>query len=157
MPAEDIHIPKIEQFLEGLLAEDPAYFIVSVKIKPTNNIKIFLDGDQGLPIERCVHFNRKLYKHIEESGWYPEGDFSLEVSSPGIDEPLKLTRQYQKNIGRTVSVLFNDDTVKEGVLTLVNENDIVVEQIIGKGKKAITEQLVVAYSDIKSTTVQIKF
>lgn len=155
--ATDNNINLVEQFLQTILAEEPLYFLVSVKIKPTNNIKIFLDGDQGLPIEKCVYFNRKLYKMIEEAGIYPEGEFSLEVSSPGIDEPLKLTRQYQKNIGRTIQVVFTDDTIKEGVLETVAEADIIIQCTTGKGKKAITEQVLIPFSNIKSTTVQIKF
>jgi ribosome maturation factor RimP len=155
--ATDNNINLVEQFLQTILAEEPLYFLVSVKIKPTNNIKIFLDGDQGLPIEKCVYFNRKLYKMIEEAGIYPEGEFSLEVSSPGIDEPLKLTRQYQKNIGRTIQVVFTDDSIKEGVLETVAEADIIIQCTTGKGKKAVTEQVLIPFSNIKSTTVQIKF
>lgn len=147
----------IEKMLSDLLAEEPAYFLVSVKIKPTNNIKVFLDGDEGLPIAKCVQINRKLYKFIEESGMYPEGDFSLEVSSPGIEEPLILHRQYVKNIGRDIEVIFNDDTRKEGKLLEVAEADFIIEHTEGKGKKAVTQQLVIPFLNIKSTTVQIKF
>jgi ribosome maturation factor RimP len=88
---------------------------------------------------------------------YPEGEFSLEVSSPGIDEPLKLHRQYKKNIGRFIEVLFLDGTKKEGKLLEVAEADIIVEHTEGKGKKAVTQQLVIPFNHIKSTTVQIKF
>jgi ribosome maturation factor RimP len=155
--ATDTQIQQIEQWLNSVLASETAYFCVSIKIKPTNNIKIFLDGDNGLPIEKCVEFNRKLYKLIEESGVYPDGDFSLEVSSPGLDEPLKLHRQYQKNIGRDVEVIFTDGTKKEGKLVTVTEADIIIEHTEGKGKKAVTQQLVIPFNHIKSTTVQIKF
>jgi ribosome maturation factor RimP len=94
---------------------------------------------------------------IEELGIYPEGEFSLEVSSPGLDEPLQLHRQYVKNIGREIEVLFTDDTRKEGKLLEVAESDIIIEHTEGKGKKAITQQLVIPFTNIKSTTVQIKF
>jgi ribosome maturation factor RimP len=153
----DPNFNQIEQFLNGLLAEEPNFFLVSLSIKPTNNIKVFLDGDEGFPIAKCVQFNRLLYKFIEELAIYPEGDFSLEVSSPGLEEPLKLLRQYQKNIGRTVSVHLNDDTIKEGILESATETVIQIVYTTGKGKKAITEQLVIPFLDIKSTTVQIKF
>ena len=130
---------------------------MSLKIKSSNNIKIFLDGDNGLPIDKCVKINRQLYKFIEETAMYPEGDFSLEVSSPGIEEPLKMFRQYQKNMGRNVAVILNDDSVKEGILFDVKEEEIGLEFTEGKGKKAITQQIVIPFSNIKSTTVQIKF
>jgi len=150
-------VKQIEDWLYVTFAENSALFLVSIKVKPTNNIKVFIDGDEGFPIDMCVRINRKLYKLIEENAFYPEGDFSLEVSSPGLSEPLKLHRQYTKNIGRDVEVVFNDLTVIEGKLISVAEADIVIEQTEGKGKKAITKQLVIPVINIKSTTVQIKF
>jgi ribosome maturation factor RimP len=153
----EVQIQQIEELLQQLLDAEPEYFCISIKIKPTHNIKVFMDGDKGLPIEKCVYFNRKLYKLIEEKGWYPEGDFSLEVSSPGIDEPLKIHRQYIKNIGRNVEVVFADDSKKEGKLMEVAEADIIIEHTTGKGKKAVTQQLVIPFNNIKSTTVQVKF
>ena len=90
-------------------------------------------------------------------GIYPEGEFSLEVSSPGVDEPLLLHRQYVKNIGRDVEVIFADDSRKEGKLLEVAEADIMIEHTEGKGKKAVTQQVVIPFINIKSTTVQIKF
>ena len=88
---------------------------------------------------------------------FPDGNFSLEVSSPGIGEPLLLNRQYQKNKGRLVEVVFNDDTVKEGKLIEVTGDDVLIEQTSGKGKKAETHQFLIPFNNIKSTTVQIQF
>ena len=150
-------VKQIEDWLQVTFADNPALFLVSIKVKPTNNIKIFIDGDEGFPIDMCVRINRKLYKLIEENEFYPEGDFSLEVSSPGIEEPLKLHRQYTKNIGRDVEIIFKDLSIKEGKLIAVAESDIILEQTEGKGKKAVLQQLVIPFSNIKSTTVQIKF
>jgi ribosome maturation factor RimP len=150
-------IQQVEGLANQVLADEPGYFLVSLRIKPTNNIKVFLDGDQGITIEKCVQVNRKLYKLIEESGMYPDGDFSLEVSSPGLDEPLKMHRQYVKNTGREVEVVFTDDTRKEGKMIAVTEADILLEHTEGKGKKAVTQQLLIPFSNIKSTTVQIRF
>ena len=132
-------------------------FLVSIKIKPTNNFKIFLDADSGLGIDKCIKINRALYKIMEEMGMYPEGDFSLEVSSPGLDEPLKLLRQYKKNTGREVEVITNDDLKKEGRLTDVTEEKITIEFTEGKGKKAAVKTEDIYFNDIKQTKVQIKF
>ncbi|RTL54255.1 MAG: ribosome maturation factor [Sphingobacteriales bacterium] len=151
------HIEQITSIVNSMLETEPSFFCVAVKIKPTQNIKIFLDGDEGLPIEKCVYFNRKLYQLTTEAGIFPEGEFSLEVSSPGVGEPLKLHRQYVKNIGRNVEVVFTDDTMKGGVLLAVTEQDILLEQTTGKGKKAITQQILIPFTNIKTTTVQIKF
>jgi ribosome maturation factor RimP len=148
---------RVLEILEPLLAEEPNYFLVYIKVKPGHIIKVFLDGDNGLPIEKCIYFNRKLYKAIEEAAWFPEGDFALEVSSPGVDEPLLLKRQYNKNIGRKVEVELLDETKKEGTLTTVTEAAILIEWTEGKGKKATQEQMLIPFENIKSTIVQIQF
>lgn len=155
--ANEAQLQQLEGFLNTILAEDPELFLVSLQVKPTNNYKVFIDGDQGVTIEKCVKINRRLYKAIEENELYPDGDFSLEVSSPGVDEPLKMTRQYAKNIGRDVEITFNDDSVKEGKLLSVTDADIILEHTEGKGKKAVTQQLVIPFENIKTTIVQIKF
>jgi len=152
---QDNHIQAIEKLVEPLLQED--IFLVSIKIKPTNNIKIYLDADNGLGIEKCIRINRALYKTMEETGMYPNGDFSLEVSSPGIDEPLKLLRQYKKNMDRNVEVITQDEVKKEGRLTGVSNEKIEIEYTEGKGKKAITKKDEIYFTDIKQTRVQIKF
>ncbi len=141
----------------GLLADQPQYFLVDLKIKPTNNIKLFLDGDQGITIEKCISINRALYKQLEESGLFPNDDFSLEVSSPGLEEPLKLYRQYLKNKGRLVEILLKDGRKIEGKLLEVNEADLVVEETKGKNKKKEILQHQFLLNDIKSTKLQIVF
>jgi len=153
----DEQILQIEQLIQQILEETPEYFCVNVKIKPTSNIKVFLDGDNGITIEACVKINRKLYHQLEVLAIYPEGEFSLEVSSPGLGEPLLLHRQYVKNIGRFVEIVFKDGTTKEGKLLEVLENDIIIEHTEGKGKKAIVQNVVVPFQHIKITTVQVKF
>ena len=154
--AED-KLQQIQTWLEGILTDYPELFLVSIKVKPTNNFKIFIDGDNGFSIDSCTRINRRLYKAIEESLIYPEGEFSLEVSSPGVTEPLKLHRQYTKNIGRDIEIVFNDDTAKIGSLLTVAEEDIIIEHTEGKGKKAIVQQLVIPFTNIKSAIIQIKF
>ena len=153
----ETQVQAVERMLELILADDPVYFIVEVKIKPTNNIKVFLDGDNGISIEKCVFYNRILYKRIEESGMFPEGDFSLEISSPGLDEPLKLLRQYRKNVGRKVEVLLKDGVKIEGKLLEVFDGHIIVEEIKGKNKKQEIIQHNFPFDNIKSTKIQIVF
>lgn len=152
---QDTQIQAVEKLIEPLLNED--IFLVSIKIKPTNNFKIYLDADSGLGIEKCIKINRALYKIIEETGMYPEGDFSLEVSSPGLDEPLKLLRQYKKNTGRNVEVITADDSKIEGKLADVTDEKITVEFTEGKGKKALQKKEEIYFTNIKQTKVQIKF
>ena len=153
--ATETNIETVKRILLTLLYDD--IFFVDMKVKPTNNIKIFLDADSGLGIEKCIRINRRLYKQVEEMGFFPEGDFSLEVSSPGIGEPLKMLRQYVKNIGRNVEVTMNDDNIKEGTLLEATEENITIEYTEGKNKKAVVTKLPILFTDIKQTVVQIKF
>ena len=147
----------IAQMITTLLADNPGYFLVEIKKNPANNIKVFLDADGGVSIDQCVKYNRALYKQIEESGIFPEGDFSLEVSSPGLDEPLKLKRQYVKNTGRNVEVILHDGSKVEGKLLAVNDADIQVEEVKGKNKKRETLQHTIRIDNIKTTKIQIQF
>ncbi len=151
----DTNLEQVKKLLEPLLTDD--IFLVDIRVKPVNNIKIYLDADSGLGIEKCIKINRALYRQMEEMAIYPDGNFSLEVSSPGIDEPLKLHRQYVKNIGRSVDIVMNDESKKAGKLLEADEEAILIEFTEGKGKKAVTQQLSVPLSDIKQTKVQIKF
>lgn len=150
-------IQAVEGLLTKLLSATEDVFLVSAHIKPTNNIKIFIDSDAGLNIDKCVKINRAMYRVIEEEGWYPDGNFSLEVSSPGIDEPLKLIRQYKKNIGRNVEVTMNDDLKQQGRLLSVTENDITIGYTEGKNKKAVTLTKDIPLTAIKQTIVLVEF
>ena len=148
-------IEVVEKLLQPLLTDD--IFLIEIKVKPTNNFKIYLDADSGLGIEKCIKINRALYKQMEEMGMYPEGDFSLEVSSPGIGEPLKKHRQYVKNIGRDVEVVSAEDVKTSGKLIAATEENITIETTEGKGKKAVIKNVDVPFSAIKQTKVLIKF
>lgn len=147
----------IEELVAQVIEGDTDVFLVAARVKPTNNFKVYLDADSGLSIEKCIRINRALYKTIEEKGWYPDGNFSLEVSSPGVDEPLKMMRQYKKNICRKLEVIFTDETKKEGKLVAVTDNSISLEYTEGKNKKAVTHTMEIAFDNIKQATVLISF
>ncbi len=140
-----------------MISTEPDLFLVEVAIRPVNNIKVFIDGDEGITIEKLVQYNRRLYRQIEEENIFPTGDFSLEVSSPGLDEPLKLHRQYLKNIGRFVEVVENDGSKKEGKLISADKRVIIVEEETGKGKKRENRLHTISFDNIKTIKIQIKF
>ena len=148
---------QIEQRVNRLIGTEPDVFLVDVRIKPTNNVKVFLDADNGISIERLVQFNRRLYKELEEEQVFPNNDFSLEISSPGLDEPLKLNRQYKKNVGRFVEVVQTDGAMTEGKLISAEDDQVVVEEERGKGKKKEMIQHIIPFTNIKTTKIQIKF
>ena len=146
----------VEKKVNELLMELPGYFLVEISVKPTNNIKVFIDADQGATIDQLSKINRALYKWVEEN-LFPNGDFSIEVSSPGLEEPLKLDRQYLKNSGRMVEIVLKNGLKKEGKLISVSENEIMIEEERGKGKKKEMIQHIILKEEIKTTKVQVKF
>lgn len=150
-------IHAIGEMVNRLLAEDPAYFLVEVQVKPTHNVKVYLDADTGVVIDRCVYYNRLLYKELEASGLFPSGEFSLEVSSPGLDEPLRLFRQYKKNIGRKVEVTLLEGAPLQGTLKQVEEDKITVAVEKGKGRKKETVDMEIPFDQIKGTKIMIVF
>ena len=153
----DSQIKAIEQKVMALIDPDPENFLVEVKIRPGNNIKIFVDADRGMSIDKLAHYNRSLYRQIEESGLFPNNDFSLEISSPGLDEPLKLRRQYLKNIGRHVEIVLKSGIKQEGKLLSATDGEVVIEEEKGTKKKKEIIQHSLSYDDIKTTKIQIKW
>ena len=153
----DSQIQAIEQKVMALIDPDPENFLVEVKIRPGNNIKIFVDSDRGMSIDKLAQYNRRLYRQIEESGLFPNNDFSLEISSPGLDEPLKLRRQYLKNIGRYVEILLKNGIKTEGKLMNATDQEVVIEEEKGNKKKKEIIQHSLSYDDIKTTKIQIKW
>lgn len=150
-------LQQVEEFVLQFIEKWQEVFLVDVKLSASNQIMVLLDADNGVTIEKCTAVNRALYKYLEETALFPDGNFSLEVSSPGLDKPLKLHRQYLKNIGRKVEVVLNDGTKLEGTLTHVNDEDIIIEEQEGKGKKLIMKTTTILFNQIKHTTVLITF
>ena len=157
MDKEDI-ISSIRQFAESQLSGLPDYFLVEVRVSPSNQVAVFIDADKGASIDRLAKINRSLYKMIEEAATFGEnGNFSLEVSSPGLDEPLKLHRQYEKNKGRRIEVLLPDGLKKEGILEEIKTDSIVLKEQAGN-KKAKQEQLTeIPFNQIKFTKICVVF
>lgn len=153
---------QILQYLTDCL-EGTDCFLVEFKLKPTNNFKIFLDADTGLQLEKCIQINRCLRRKIEESGLYPEGDFSIEVSSPGVDAPLRLPRQYAQHIGRKLEIVLQDDESPALIARLqeIIEHGIRIELLPLKRtpkKTALPAEIrELRFEEIKSATVCIEF
>jgi len=155
--ATEEKVQEITKLVETLLEAEPAYFIVGVGIRPISNISVFIDGDAGVTIEKCVRINKSLYKGIVETAIFPDGEFSLVVSSPGIDEPLKLTRQYIKNIGRELEVETTEGAEIEGKLIAADHAGIELDEEKGKGKKLETIKHFIVFDQIKSAKVKVVF
>ncbi|MHB1920599.1 MAG: LSm family protein [Chitinophagaceae bacterium] len=146
---------RVTTLLEKLLEPDPSLFLVELRISPGHQVLIYLDGDQGVSIDQLTGLNRALYRELEGSGIFPENDFSLEVSSADLDQPLKLDRQYQKNLGRKVEVLLTDGIKKEGTLKAADHQQLTLEEISGPRKPSSLMQI--PFSQIKHTKVCVVF
>jgi ribosome maturation factor RimP len=148
---------KIEEFVKQFIAATPDLFLIEVKIAPGNKVTVLLDGDKGVTIENCTAVNKALYKFMEETALFGDNNFALEVSSFGVDKPLKLFSQYKKNVGRKVEAVLNDGTRIEGTLTDANEENITIEEKTGKGNKMTIKKTTILFNQIKHTTVLITF
>ena len=146
-----------ESIIKGWLDEiiDSDLFVVEVSItgpKNAQKLRVFLDGDSGITIEQCAKISRKLAAKLDEEDLIKDA-YQLEVSSAGIDQPLKLLRQYYKNIGRSVKVFKADGKEEKGKLITVSEQEIQIEV---KNKK-VTEMSTILFQDIQHTKVLVTF
>jgi len=148
---------RVAALVEEKIADRPELFLVEVKMLPNNKLIIHVDGDEGISIQDCVAISRHVGFHLEEENAIEQA-YNLEVSSPGVGEPLKLVRQYNKNIGRTVSIKLKEGLKKEGKLLAVTENNLLIEESVKeKGKKAVAIQTAIPFNDILETSVLISF
>ncbi|WP_256002414.1 ribosome assembly cofactor RimP [Pedobacter deserti] len=148
---------RVRELVEEKIADRPELFLVDVKMLPNNKLIIHVDGDQGINIQDCAAISRHVGFHLEEENVIDRA-YNLEVSSPGIGEPLRMERQYRKNIGREVSVKLVSGETKEGKLLAVNEAGISIEaKVKEKGKKAVLEETSIAFDEITEIKVLISF
>jgi len=134
-------------------------FIVDVSVRPGNKIEVLLDRDSGLTIDDCKQVSRFIEHGLDRE----VEDFSLEVSSPGVGRPLRVHRQYLKNVGRKIQVTTSDGQVWEGPLERADESGITVitEQKLEvpgkKGKKKTLVPVDLSYEHIQETKIVITF
>ncbi len=144
--------------LAKTLVTDKSQFIVEVVAslrKKPNKLIVIIDGDNGVTIDDCAELSRAISETLDKSEILKD-PFMLEVSTPGLDHPLKLLRQYHKNKGRKVRVKHTNGVV-EGVLTGVSEKEITLQEETGKGKKKEVKEISIPFSDIDKTFVLVSF
>ena len=140
--------------------EELGCFLVDVKINPSvNKYEIFIDNMEGVTIEACMKVSRYLESQIDLDDSFPQ-QYSLDVSSPGMENPFKVPQQYAKNIGKTVELVLNSGIKKEGILKEADAEKLRLEVHIPppkKGMKPKIEEAVFAMEEIKSTKKKITF
>ena len=149
---------KVLELLNDALKEKPSVFLIDLSVNEANKITIILDGDTGVILQDCIDISKAIDNNLDRE----ELDFSLEVASAGVSSPLKLVRQYKKNIGRTLKVKTASEIIEA---QLVSANDEVIEltwtarepKKIGKGKETVVKKQEIPYSEIKEAIVTINF
>lgn len=126
-------------------------FLVDLKISTDNRINVAIDGDNGITIDDCIELSRTIENSLDRD----VEDFELNVASAGLDSPLKLKRQYRKNIGRDLTVSTFDGETLEG--TLVDSDDEKITIKLPGKKNAKAEPIQIAHTDIKTAKIIIKF
>jgi ribosome maturation factor RimP len=149
----------IETLLNDFLQTREDLFLIDLKFSAGDDITVILDGDNGVSVQDCLDASRAIEFNMDRE----EHDFSLQVMSAGLSEPLSLPRQFKKNIGREIEVLLTDSSEIEGELAKVDEEKITLilryrkPKDIGKGKVDVEEEKEIPYSEIKKALVVIKF
>lgn len=139
--------------------ENQGGFLVDVTVSDGADIRVFVDASEGMPISRCVEISRLIEGRLDPD----EYDFALQVSTPGLDQPLKVRPQYDKNVGRGIKVQLHDGHSVEGILTEVKDAGIALEhkekkRIEGrKAKEWVTDRHELAWDSIATTKVKISF
>ena len=133
-------------------------FLVDVKITP-GKITVLIDKPSGITINECIALNRFLTSELEPAGMLESHE--LEVSSPGMDQPLKVLRQYLKRIGRDVRVTRTDGIQLEGKLLSARPEGIeIVKRTtlkINKKKETTEENIHIPFETIKETKLILTF
>jgi len=152
---------KIEALIDQAIKEleyDDTY-LVNLKINNTK-VEIYLDSDEGITFLKCRKISRQIEAVLDEKQWLGE-KYTLDVSSAGVGKPLKLTRQYIKNIGRNIEIKMHDKTKHKGELIFADDDKVTItfEETIkeGKKKKKIQTSLDIAMDDIKEAKIKASF
>jgi ribosome maturation factor RimP len=148
---------KLIELAEASVLNSSVFLVeVVASAKHLSKITVIVDGDQGVTIDDCTRISRELSEKLDEMDLGVE-NYLLEVSTPGLDHPLKLKRQYRKNVGRGLKVHRHDKSIVTGTLSHADEENIVLQQEIKEGK-LVTEKLVtIPYEEIERAFVMVSF
>jgi ribosome maturation factor RimP len=150
---------KVKNLLDKALEENTQLFLIDLDISESNKISVILDGDSGVNLQDCINVNKFLDSGLETE----EVEYSIEVASAGVSSPLKLVRQYKKNIGRTVKVKTISQGDFEASLSNADEQTATLTwssrepKEVGKGKVTVQKTITIPYTDIKEAVVIISF
>lgn len=114
-------------------------------------VKVVVDGDNGVTLDTVADVSRAIDDLIETSGVLGGADWTLEVTSPGIDRPLTLPRHWRRNVGRMVQAYLHDGRDVMGrIMEFDGTTGALVLQVKGANRKFNT-------ADITKAIVQVEF
>lgn len=149
---------KVNDLVTKALLDKPSVFLIDLNITDSFKIIVNLDGDNGVVLQDCIDISRAIESNLDRE----EQDFSLEVASVGVGSPLKMVRQYKKNVGRTLIVKLETQTI-EAELVEANDNFIILSwearepKKVGKGKETVQKTRQIPYAEIKEAIVTVTF
>ena len=149
---------RVNDLLTEVLLDKPAVFLIDLTITDSFKIIVNIDGDNGVVLQDCIDISRAIESNLDRE----EQDFSLEVASVGVGSPLKMVRQYKKNVGRSLIVKLETQTI-EAELVEANDNFIILswkareQKKIGKGKETVQKRQEIPYMEIKEAIVTVTF
>ena len=150
---------RVKELLQEFLETRKDLFLIDLKISTGNDIVVILDSDESISVQDCLDASRAIEFSLDRE----QADFSLQVMSAGLSEPLKLPRQYHKNKGRELDITLSNDEKISGELIASDEEKITLllryrrPKLVGKGKEDVEEEREIFYSDIKKAMVVIRF
>ena len=149
---------EVKQLIVSNLKDN--HFLIDVLVSTTNQIQVFVDSTEGLPISECVFYSRLVESHFDRD----KEDYELSVSSGGLDLPFTVTEQFEKNVGKEVELLSKDGKKYLGLLVRFDDAEVVLEieskEIPeGKKRKVLVKREVVfnRENDIKSIKTYFSF
>ncbi len=148
----------VTKLVNEAIEENSALFLITLNFLSDNTIKVIVDGDTGVILSECIRISR----HVEHNLDREEEDFSLEVTSPNITDPIVNNRQFNKNINRTLKVKAESGSF-EGELIDISDNGITLQwkvrepKPIGKGKVTVVKEQQINYKEIEQAKVKIVF
>ena len=136
---------KKSEIIDALESEIVArgLYIIDVTVSKDNDVEVTIESEEGkVELEDCVEISRFFETKFDRE----TEDYSLTVTSAGLDQPFKVLKQYIKSIGKKVEVQFKGGKKMVAVLEAADEESITLkysqkEAVEGKKKKEIVEHV----------------
>ncbi|UOQ78633.1 ribosome maturation factor [Hymenobacter sp. 5516J-16] len=150
---------RLSEMLQDSLPTDGSLFVVDLTVSDAirPKVTVTLDGEQGVGIDECAQISRRLARRVDEE-YGEDASYTLEVTSPGADQPLRDARQYTRHVGRSLSLKLTDGTEKSGILEAVEAEGIQLAEVVKeKSKKKTLPAALVPFASIQEAKVVISF